>query len=795
MEAPTRFRPWLRKQKLVVVGETSVTNRDDRTFDEVHAAEKLEAIEARRLAPERSCRGFECQPSRTKALERRCYTRSMIDGLDGLDDTIFARLTHAYGSAADTPRELRTLGSSDLEAAHGALRNLGASIYHQGSYYDATAPSVPFLIKLVETRVRACAEILLFLGDMAGAPAEVDLAYDPFVFRSSPGAPRYPEAVATIEAIRHGAPVYRAALADERPGVRTAAAYTAACLKDPEAATLLANAIEREPNDATRTALVFALERLGGTRLLGDFGGDVARVLRADLVHATRDDLATLKRLLLAPAHSRAELPFWGGKLASFAAYSLAQAATDDAFATLARALAVRLARGERLEEKGGRSLLRVGDEAPRESPALDDSNADDEDDDRGAALRTIATAMTQIAFGPKARDSAPLCVADLDERQRMVLELTRDHGIPVPVAGAPFPTRAEMARFLTNEGLLTRGIAVDGKRAPIHVHLRRLAPDDPELETLAESVMAEAARVLTPAELLELALEIHEGAYGLGPYGAPAPAIAAALDRHVLPIAAHAHERLATYAAELAQDLTTASVQAVSVLQTVGSARARFALLPWILASEPVPESVDSVAARAISYDGKALAPWLATFPEPRRSRIVASYGNRWLLDTLRAVCTETVLTDALVEAFSKPDCRWLALEATRVLETIADTSRLESLRDASSGRRRKLVERVLRARSGEGTFTLKLDGKGGLRATLLAGEKKLVEAVLPADLTKDHLVPFVAACSVTDEPTVQIAGKAPHARADLVARVLLDAGLKGRVSIPKGGTLSNVD
>lgn len=717
----------------------------------------------------------------------------MLDGLgplEGLDDAAFARLTHAYGSAADTPRELRTLGSSDLEAADGALRNLGASIYHQGSYYGATAPSVPFLIELVVARVAACAGILLFLGDMAGAPPEVDLAYDPFVFRSSPGAPRYPEAVATIEAIRRGAPVYRAALEDERPEVRTAAAYTAACLKDPEAVTLLANAIEREPNDPTRTALVFALERLGGTKLLGDFGGDVARVLRADLVHATRDDLATLERLLLAPAQPRTELPFWGGKLASFAAYSLAQAATDDAFATLARSLGARLARGERLREEEGRSLLRVGDEAPRESPALDD-----EDDDRGAALRTIATAMTQIAFGPKARDSAPLCVADLDERQRTVLELTRDHGIPVPVAGAPFPTRAEMARFLANEGLLTRAIAVEGKRAPIHVHLRRLAPDDPELETLAESVMAEAARALTPAELLELALEIHEGAYGLGPYGAPAPAIAEALDRRVLPFAAHSHDRLATYAAKLAQALTTASVRTVSVLQTVGSARARFALLPWILASEPVPESLDSVAARAIGFDAKALASWLATFPEPRRSRIVASYGNRWLLDTLRAVCNEPALADALVDAFSAPDCRWLALEATRVLETIADTTRLESLRDASSGRRRKLVERVLRARSGEGTFTLKLDGKGGLRATLLTGDKKLVEAVLPADLTKDHLVAFVAACSVIDEPTVLIAGKAPHARASLVARVLLDAGLKGRVTIPKGGTLSNVD
>lgn len=715
--------------------------------------------------------------------------------LDGLDDTAFARLKHAYGNATDTPRELRTLGSSDLEVARCALRNLGASIYHQGSYDEATAPSVPFLLELVEARVAACAEILLFLGDMAGAPPEVDLAYDPFVFRSAPAAPHYPEAVATIEAIRRGAQVYHAALADERPLVRSAAAYTSACLKDPEAVALLANATLRESNELTRTALVFALERLGGRSLLGDSGGDVAHVLRANLVHATRDDLATLERLLLAPARPRAELPFWRGKLTSFAAYSLAQAATEEAFATLARALATRVARGERLQDEVGRPLVRVCDEALLESPARDEStDGEGEDDDRGAALRTIATAMTQVAFGPKARDSAPICVADLDERQRQVLELTLHYGIPVPVAGAPFPTRAEMARFLANEGMLARDLAVDGRRAPIHVHLRRLEPDDPELEALTEKVMAEGERVLTPAELLELALEIHEGAYGLAPYGAPAPAVAAALDRHVLPIAARSLERLTTYAAKLAEDLTTASVQTHSVLQTVGSARARFALLPWILASEPVPESLDSVAARAIAFDAEALASWLATFPEPRRSRIVASYGNRWLLDTLRAVCNVDTLTDALVDAFSKADCRWLALEATRVLEAIADTSRLERLRDASSGRRRKLVERVLRARSGEGTFTLRL-GKGGLRATLLAGEKALVEAALPADLTKDHLVAFVAACSVIDEPSVQIAGRAPHARAYLVARVLLDAGLRGRVSIPKGGTLSNVD
>jgi hypothetical protein len=59
------------------------------------------------------------------------------------------QLTHAYGSAEDTPEHLLALLSSDAQKREKALYDLWASLCHQGSVYEASCAAVPFLIEIL----------------------------------------------------------------------------------------------------------------------------------------------------------------------------------------------------------------------------------------------------------------------------------------------------------------------------------------------------------------------------------------------------------------------------------------------------------------------------------------------------------------------------------------------------------------------------------------------------------------------------------------------------------------------
>ena len=122
---------------------------------------------------------------------------NVIDAVD------WGALGDAYGPAVEVPHQLRALASADADEALRALGDLYAGIFHQGSYYSAAAPAVPLLVDAVARALpRVKPEIVLFLGDLAAVHAAPQLAFEPWVFRSNPGAPDYPAAVATIEAVR-----------------------------------------------------------------------------------------------------------------------------------------------------------------------------------------------------------------------------------------------------------------------------------------------------------------------------------------------------------------------------------------------------------------------------------------------------------------------------------------------------------------------------------------------------------------------------------------------------------------
>lgn len=68
--------------------------------------------------------------------------------LKGLDDVPWSSLTHAYGSASDTPEFIRQLTSPDQQTYQEAAKELFGSLNHQGDIYQASAYAVPFLLEL-----------------------------------------------------------------------------------------------------------------------------------------------------------------------------------------------------------------------------------------------------------------------------------------------------------------------------------------------------------------------------------------------------------------------------------------------------------------------------------------------------------------------------------------------------------------------------------------------------------------------------------------------------------------------
>lgn len=69
--------------------------------------------------------------------------------LERLDSIRWAELHHAYGPAADVPKQLRGLIASDAKTRDTALWELFGNIWHQGTVYEATAHAVPFLWEIL----------------------------------------------------------------------------------------------------------------------------------------------------------------------------------------------------------------------------------------------------------------------------------------------------------------------------------------------------------------------------------------------------------------------------------------------------------------------------------------------------------------------------------------------------------------------------------------------------------------------------------------------------------------------
>jgi hypothetical protein len=87
--------------------------------------------------------------------------------LEDLDNIDWSKVSHAYGPATDLPATLRALASGDKEQRERALWELHGNIWHQGTVYEATAHTVPFLLELVRAKNPKSLEILCLLACIA----------------------------------------------------------------------------------------------------------------------------------------------------------------------------------------------------------------------------------------------------------------------------------------------------------------------------------------------------------------------------------------------------------------------------------------------------------------------------------------------------------------------------------------------------------------------------------------------------------------------------------------------------
>lgn len=88
--------------------------------------------------------------------------------LEGIDDIDWASKSHAYGSAAEVPSWIKALQYPDTSNRSAAISQLEDNLVHQGSRWEATPLTIPFLLKLATDPLTPNREdILELLVDLA----------------------------------------------------------------------------------------------------------------------------------------------------------------------------------------------------------------------------------------------------------------------------------------------------------------------------------------------------------------------------------------------------------------------------------------------------------------------------------------------------------------------------------------------------------------------------------------------------------------------------------------------------
>ncbi len=152
--------------------------------------------------------------------------------LEGLDDVPWDQLQHAYGAASDVPGILRDIARGDAEAVDALYGN----VWHQGTVYEATAPTVPFLVQLLEVSGPSRVPLLHLLGLIAEGSAFARAA----VRAQAPG-------------------ILRCLTVDDDEVRAAAASALSVCRGDPAVDDALRQHLAVDPSGVVRASLLLAL--------------------------------------------------------------------------------------------------------------------------------------------------------------------------------------------------------------------------------------------------------------------------------------------------------------------------------------------------------------------------------------------------------------------------------------------------------------------------------------------------------------------------------------------------------
>ncbi|GAB2655319.1 hypothetical protein ABI214_08490 [Prescottella soli] len=185
-------------------------------------------------------------------------------------------LEHAYGEASDVPGWIE--GLADAETVEESLHELWASVLHQGTLYDSTAPAMTSIASLLGARQTADAEntawLLLMFADAVRdyEQVEVDDAETATLVRSARGS------------LTGIAALVRPLIADGGPEAAAAALLqAAACTTESAALDTLAARASARPAAQVEQACVAALTTLGVDASAALADGDPGLVMAATL--------------------------------------------------------------------------------------------------------------------------------------------------------------------------------------------------------------------------------------------------------------------------------------------------------------------------------------------------------------------------------------------------------------------------------------------------------------------------------------------------------------------------------
>ncbi|MEZ4223446.1 MAG: hypothetical protein R3B13_21040 [Polyangiaceae bacterium] len=669
--------------------------------------------------------------------------------LEGVDEVDWATLDDAYGPTVEMPNRLRALAAG-AEGWETALDELYAGIFHQGSYYPATAPAARYLCELaVEPSVPTRAEILTLLTELTGAyRSDTEEGWDPFTFRSDPAPPDYPEAIATLHEIEAQAARFLPLLSDEDPRVRQCAGRLVAGLAaDPPRqrdALLAALAVESDPTVmATFVVVTARLCQPGQSR---DWIATAAKRASSTLVHgavavarAALGDV-DVEALEAAALHDpvEAEVSWVEDRLPALALTALGR--MEGSADTLRRVTRTWLERHGRLFDFHASSDWHDFGRSP--SPAQWR---------RDELVRAAAAVITRSVFREYLDREEPLTVDELSEEQREIVQWTVDYGLAIPLTALPWLRSEEMACFLRGQGALST--VVNGE--PLWKALYRVsALDDarqrggasgagqrggkPEAADNEMNRVVAKIESLPPERIFDACLELvtHAYSHSLG-WG-----YALRTNRHAALFAClKPHRRvLAPRFAELRTELSSHS-------HDIEGPVARFALMDLDLDLDLDP-ALDGLVARALGTDPRARRV-LEPLPRERRSRIVGRIpGTRRA--ALFDLCDLEIVAREALDAFLEESWRmtwgmtWEALAELGNAMILPARARL----DRASGRKRELLVRLLAELEGKiGDARLEIVHDGDLlRARLLRDGEDLVVS-LPLIPERADLVVFADA------------------------------------------------